>query len=432
MANVQRRGDGYWVRWKELHVIKNPDGTKKRVWKERSRTFPSREAAEQHARDVETLAAKGERWADERETATATIGAVADAYCDAAQNDRTRKWRKSMIKPVNGVKIADVVRDDEGNLVRAAEYSPGFVAFMGRDRPVVDLSIRLLEQWAATLPSSGREASTKHRRVLAVEDMWAWAYEPRNRERFPGVPEPMRLTGTDVNAPVQPAEPVIRTAAPTVADVDSMIGALRTGYTHGDAHRKVALLCRYTGIRIAQAVNLDWRDVRLEHPAGPHVILRSGRRGAKKGRTRVVPLHPALAEEMGGWGKREGRVFPSTNERWTRGEATREAMRTAWSAAGVAREKWDRPDVGEGEEGERGHGSPTHAIRAGVFTALLREGVSMDVASYLIGHATTATQAAYVPEAAPETSPLWPRLVAAAKLIPDHRGNNVRQFAANR
>jgi integrase len=412
MATVQRRGEGYMVEWYEpvtvtqaerpstgskWQPIKDPDDNVIgwRRYTHKGRTFPSREAAAQYARDVETSLARGERVARPIDESSVTVGKVVDAYVGIAANERTRKWRKSMLA--------------------------SFTEWAGVDRPIADLSANLIERYATSLPNEGRASSTRHRKVLAVETMWAWAHDPRNRTKYPGVPEPVRVTASgvdDVNAPVQAPPPVIRTAVPTIDDVDAMRAALRTGYRHGDAHKRVALITRYTGIRISQAVNLVWRDVHLDG-ANPYIVLRSRTRGAKKGRTRVIPLHAALVAEMAGWGKREGRVFEATNERWIRGEATREAFRTAWRAAKIDPAKWDVPDDDE-EEG-RGHGSPTHAIRAAVFTALLRAGVSADVASYAMGHATTATRAAYVPEASPEASPWWPALTQAIAAIPDHR-----------
>jgi integrase len=214
-----------------------------------------------------------------------------------------------------------------------------------------------------------------------------------------------------------------------MADVDRMRAEIGDGWKHGDSSARAALVCRYCGLRIAQVVNLRWRDVRLDGgAAGPYIVIHAHTRGAKKGRTRVLPLHPALAAEMAGWGVREGRVFPSTNNYWITGEAAREAMTTAWESSGVDRAVWDIPDD---EEGKRSHGSPTHGIRAAVFTTLLREGTAYDVACYAVGQATTATRAAYVPENAPEASPWWVPLVAAVAKIPDHREtDNVVTLAA--
>lgn len=415
--NITRTAAGRWeVQFKVKETVQGADGVAITKWRGKRRAFDTFEEAERFKRDAKTTAARGEVWTDKRNDAVATLGTIVDAYAAAPTNERTKAWRKAVLggKKKNGERGANT-----------------FAAFAGADLPVSGLTVKLLKDYAASLPSEGREASTKHRKVAAVEAMWTWAYDPRNRATYPGVPEPVRVTAdgvNDVNAPVQPPMAVVRIAVPEVHDVDAMIGRINNdGWEHGGSHRRVALLCRYVGLRIAQAVNLNWRDVRLDSPAGPYLVIRAGGRGAKKGSARVVPLHPALAAEMATWGVREGSVFPATNERWIRGESTREAFRVAWERAslpaddggvGMDRAKWDGTGA---DDGERGHASPTHAIRAAVLTAMLRGGVSLDVANYAIGHASGATKGAYVPEASPEASPWWPMLVKAVATIPDHR-----------
>lgn len=91
-------------------------------------------------------------------------------------------------------------------------------------------------------------------------------------------------------------------------------------------------------------------------------------------------------------------------------------FRRAWKKAGVPGERWDiPPDSGEGE---RGKGSPTHAIRRCIRSGLLREGVEEAIVLYLVGQSQGITAAAYVPENSPEQSPYWPRLVEAVRRIP--------------
>lgn len=392
MATYTKRGEKYLVRWKELHVTRAADGGEIREWKDRGRSVPTERDAKQLVAEVERLQAFGQRWEDQREVAVVSLGAVADAYNAAAADapEATRKWRRSLMR--------------------------AWVDWAGADTRASALTLSFLEAYAASLPSRGRGAATRHRRLLEVERMWRWAR--RRPDLFPGVPEPMVVTGKDAGA-VKAPPPVVRLAAPGWDDVDRMIRALRTGWRYGDVHRRIALLLRYTGLRIGQAQSLYWDDVELNHPT-PFLRVRAGRVGAKSSAGRVIPLHPALVSEMAGWGVRSGKVFdpgPQVGATWQDGEATRTAFRTAWQSAGVDRAKWDVTD-GERERGERAHGSPCHAIRACVKVGLLRAGVSDSLADYFIGHHRGATSAAYVPEAAPETSPYWSALVAAVETIP--------------
>ncbi len=153
---------------------------------------------------------------------------------------------------------------------------------------------------------------------------------------------------------------------------------------------------------------------------------RAGRRGAKSSPNRALPIHPALSREMNEWGARSGEVFKApvsdqghTDRYFTGGEATREAFRTAWAAAGVPEDRWG-VNEGELQRGERAHGSPTNAIRAGVKVHLLRCGFRESLVDYLIGHSRGSTDGAYVPQTAPTTSPLWGSLQEAIAAIPDH------------
>ena len=53
---------------------------------------------------------------------------------------------------------------------------------------------------------------------------------------------------------------------------------------------------------------------------------------------------------------------------------------------------------------------------------LLWAGIPEYVVDYFVGHSKGATAMAYVPEAAPETSPYWPHLLKAIGVIPKHVG----------
>lgn len=407
MASYVKRGERWLVRWKELFVTRQTDGTEVREWRDRGRTVPTERDAKRLVAEVEKAGrVEGVRWEDQREQAISTLGAIADGYiaAAAAAPKATQKWRRSLMKH--------------------------WIGWAGATTPSVTLSVSFLERYAAGLPTAGRAAATRHRRILEVERMWKWAR--RRPDLYPGVPEAQEITGREAGD-VKPPPPVVRLAAPTLADVDAMIANLRAGYHFGDLHRRVALFLRYTGLRLGQVLGLRWADLRLEdEAAGPYLIVRAGRVGAKASRGRAVPLHPALVAELAGWGVREGAVFAPPAARvtedgrtmrgatWEDGEATRTAFRTAWNRSGVDPAKWDVTDA-ERETGERAHGSPAHAIRAAVKVHLLRSGVAEAVANYFIGHTQGATTMAYVPEHSPETSPYWPALRDAVATLTDHR-----------
>lgn len=396
-SNITKTPQGRWrLRFKVKETVLGEDGQVRTFWKDRERTFDSKADAQDYRAGVRLAASRGERWRDQRNDAIVTLGAIAEAYKAAASAAplSSQGFRKTMMNK--------------------------WLEFAGNDTPATELSLTMLERYARSLSSEGRAAGTRHRKILAVEAMWRWAR--RRPDQFPGVPEPMEITGDDMDS-VKAPPPVVRLATPDWYDVDQMIGHIEAGARkYPQAHRRAALIMRFTGMRVAQAVGLNWEDVKLDYSkGGAYVVVRAGRRGAKGSRGRVIPLHPWLVEEMKTWGSRTGLVTaPATSvgARWGSGEATRTAVSAAWLVSGVPVEKWGLSES-EKVRGERGKGSPCHAIRACVKTELLRAGVLESTADYLIGHTKGATHAAYVPESAPETSPYWSQLVEAIGKMPN-------------
>ena len=400
MATFRKRGSGYQVLWKEPVVIRHEDGSEGRRWKQKSRTVKTRTLARKLVTEVEAAGAMGKRWEDSREKPVTLLRtavlAFTKAVVDAGAPKATQQFRSSMMGSF--LDFIDA-RDEDAP---------------GAETPVSELSLTLLEQYAESLPCVGRQTQTRYRKVLEVEKMWAWAAD--RPERFPGVPRPRRYTGGMAAADrLSPPPPVVAVAAPTWADVDKLITALKIPW-----HKRVGTLMRFTGLRASQACGLAWHDVDLDRAL---LVVRSRVRGAKASRSRVVPLSPHLVEEMGTWGEREGLVFPRRyrgkdgripTEPY-RGDALAQPFRRAWERTDVARERWDVPDP---SLGERGHGSPTHCIRRCIRTELIRSGVQEAVVLYLVGQSQGLTGAAYVPEGSPEESPYWPRLVKAVALIP--------------
>lgn len=388
MATVAKRGSAWEVRWREPRVKIDEQGREIKTWASRRRKAPTKAAAEALARQIETEAALGRNWQEERLARKATLGQAAVAYVAAAVHDpsvpdATARFRSSMIG--------------------------AFTAWAGEDMPLDRLSLALLDDYAASLPAeTTAQRRTRHRKVLAVEQLWRWAWD--RSDRYPGVPQPRRLTGRRGESDrIAPPPPAVAIAVPRWSDVDAMMGQIRTRW-----HRQAALVLRYTGIRASQVVGLRWDDVDLD--AGI-LRIRAGRAGAKLSRGRAVPLHPHLQEAMPAWTRetdRSGLIWPARDGTVRRPETLRDGLARAWKLAKVPRERWTDP--------ESGRAKPTHAIRRCVRAELIRAGVEEALALYLIGHSQGVTAAAYVPEADPESSPYWPRLVEAVDLMPRYAG----------
>lgn len=407
--NIQRTPNGRWrARKKIKRVIAGPDGPKT-VWKGVKRTFDTYDGAREWARSVERAEKAGDGWTDHRAQPQATLHRLAHDFAASAAEAGS---------PVKTVQFRDAMMGAWLTYLGGREDTDP-----PAQRPVSELSRDLLKDYAASLPGEGPAATTRYRKVLEVEHMWAWAWE-HHPERYPGLPPKRRYTAGPNDADgLRKPQPVIARAAPRWADVDAMLHCLRLGW-----HKRCALLARYTALRASQLTHLRWRDVDLDRPT---LLIRAGLAGAKRGRTRVVPLHLDLAERMRAWPRDpdEDLLFPrryrnpKSGQRRSgpyRGDALSAPFCRAWERSGVAPAKWGKPK--DPLPGDRGHRRPVHSIRACIRTELIRAGVEEAIALYLVGHSQGLTAAAYVPEADPEESPYWPRLLAAVATIPPFEG----------
>lgn len=118
----------------------------------------------------------------------------------------------------------------------------------------------------------------------------------------------------------------------------------------------VFLIC--TGVRIGEAIDLEWKDVDLK---GARVILWEGK--TKNGQRRVVHLNSRAIQCLASLPGREGRVFRRDDgEAYTQTDGIRSPIRTAWNSAcyraglpGFMREKSPGSKKGIG-----GHFQPEH------------------------------------------------------------------------
>jgi integrase len=372
---ISKRGDRFLVRYDEYVTVANGDGTTTRVRKERTNSFRTEREAKERARVIETSHARGEVFVEAQHRPVARLRDVALAYAVATKNDRTVRFRQSMMNKLLG--------------------------FTGDTATVDVLSADMLRAYAESL----RPMKTLDRYVGEVEAMWAWAH---GRE-LAGVPQPRRIVGDDVIRP----PPVWAVATPSWGDCDAMIAHL-AGW-----HGRVALVLRYTGLRASQVLTLDRSDIELTKGV---LRLRAEARGAKGfGRHRAVPLHPALVAEMRTWALPvAGLIFVSNDIRREKPGVWREdalvgPFTRAWRESKVAEVKWGAP---ENDAGGRIRARPTHAFRSAFKTELLRAEVAQVVTDLLVGHTSGATQAAYVPEGDPTASPFWKLMCEALSKVP--------------
>lgn len=357
MASIEERDKSWRVRWRDL------------AGKPRSRRCPDRKTARRLKAEVERALALGGDWAaaDSRSRTEPDVSAVVADY------------------------LADCARRLTAGTITNIRLTLGHLLdFLGPDgpAPVALISRDNLHRWHGQQLGlvDVRTAATKLSRASAF---WRWASQdsdawesivPRWRRVDPGS--------------VPPGRPI---PAPTLDEVDRAIAAAAYG---PEWTRRTFLIQRFQGLRAGQIWRLDWSDFDLD---GKRLTIRpelGKSRSEKRGRT--VPLHPELAQEMAGWGLREGLVIPLPSD--TRGRP--KTARTAWRRAGV--------EVRQ----------PFHGVRHAVATHLRVAGVAEDVVGALLGHAPTVTSAHYIDPAA-----MWPLLVDALALLPPvgvHRVSGVK------
>lgn len=131
---------------------------------------------------------------------------------------------------------------------------------------------------------------------------------------------------------------------------------------HADARMTaLLLLCGYTGLRIGEALRLDWADVDLSARA---LTVQHG----KGGKTRRVNLSGSLVAALEALAGREGPVIGGGAD----ADAARERLHWLCKRAGVVNKGF-------------------HALRHYAGTRLVREGHSLDANARHLGHASIET-----------------------------------------
>lgn len=285
--------------------------------------------------------------------------------------------------------LADVARRRRPNTVRRYAQVLELWRRWAGDVPADDvLSHHRLSEYHQHLsaPETGRHlhrrtAETVRKHVEVLELVWQWAWQRQARGDYHGIPQPDTL-GLE-----RQASP--RKRAPTWEQMDACIHAAR-GW-----QRQLYLVLRSTGLRVQQAMDLRWDDLRLDQEVPVlHVRPELGKSKQER-RGRWVPIAPVLVAELAGWGVRDGYLIPCRRQD-TREARARDADR-AWKRAGVDPAVWD--------------GCGHHAFRSGFVTGLKRLGADSEAVEFLVGHGGDSVRGRYLdPSALP--------LVDAVRLIP--------------
>ena len=350
MASIHKgRGTRWCVRWRTLDGASN-----------RSRTCPDKRTATALQREIEQAHALGREWVPESESAGAVpeLRQILSAYITERSLNRAPRTRETMGQHLDTF-LGWLTGRQSGSRLLPSVFSKSLLLSYYR-------SLATGGRWGRS-----RNLSTRRKMTMAVLAAWQWAADDEEYARFmPRPPSKLEL----------PREPGKPTVAPTFEEMDRCIAA-SSGW-----HRQLLVVLRFTGLRVQQAMFLRWSDFDLDRQMlnirGELGKSRSERQG------RIVPISEHLANEMAGWGRREGWVIKSARQRGGERERmarTRDVNR-AWARSGVRDEVWK--------------GRPHHSFRKGLVTGLKRLGADTEAAEYLVGHVLPGVRGVYVdPEA---------------------------------
>lgn len=397
MASYERRGEKWIVRWRE-------DGGSK------TRTVPDAATAKRLARDIEQAHALGRRWEPAMQAAIPDLAVIA-------------KNPEHGGEEIVGGLIDDFLTDRRRTLSAntMVQYEVGlaqFAAFLRQRNPrrrlTVDLVTReaLVAWWAELVDVRGMSVSTARLRLGAVHRMWAWGYDSDVYGETIARPRPIDMPAALFAPPVAPTweemDAFIRVAGERAKAKDDA-GALLGPYPVERAwRRKLALVLRFTGLRVDQAMRLRWDDLDLE-AAQLTVRPELGKTKAERvGRT--VPVSQHLIEHLAGWGVRSGWLIADEK---TKRHAQSDLTADIWRASGVRAAAWE--------------GHPHHAFRYGFTSGLKRLGADVEAVEYLVGHAVPGARRAYLdPEAVPlrEAVALVPPLSSGVRTLRKAEGGS--------
>jgi integrase len=362
MAWIEKRANGYRVVWRDGEGRDAP---------KQSRGAPDKRTAEALRRRIEQdLALYGRVGGGEQ--AAPPLHARLDAWLDALA---------LTVRPATASKYGDACTLFLRYLVSARGLSLDAI-------PVSALTRESLVGFQSWLRTQGRSLTTVAHRAKAIRLAWEWLRDGEDRRWLEEAPRRIATR----------RPPLARPIVPTWAEADAAV--LCTRQFRVDWVYAFALLARYTGLRRAEVIQVEWADI-----DGDVLILRGeSTKGQASGRR--LPLSPHLVAELARLPRR-GRwvVDAPPNERaaaegTARGHIDR-FLRTAWERAGVAREKW--------------HGQPCHSFRKTFQTEVEAAGVRRDVVEYLVGHQPKGTGARHYLDA---ERALWPELLEAVRRIP--------------
>lgn len=371
MANITKRGGKYLVRWRTLARDPKTGKRSERAW-----TCDTKKNAEALVRDIEAERARGRDWSAPANDPDPLITEAMKAYA----NDLKASSAKSTVtKAIYSLAhfarwLAPKHRNAKLSVLSRAllaEYYNGLDEYVPGPT-----SKRGLHRAKAPGPKPPRKYAegSRQNRVNAVLGLWRWCAD---QSEYPKCPRP------PVKFKMQPrtVEPVV---APTWVEIDALVKELQRIPSKGKPSTvlyRVAVILRYTGLRVGQALRLEWRDVRLDW--GLLTVRGELGKSKKEKAGRIIPIADGLCDEMARWeGDRAGRIVPGKASP----SSCSKGMRQAWARV-----------IARGEaRAEAVEGQPDHSFRQAFMTELKARGADDEAVKFLVGHSFDGPRDAYV------------------------------------
>lgn len=359
-ASYSRKQNGRWcVRWRSPFT-----------GSQRQHSCPDVATARRVCREVEDALCRGEDWSASRGKAGHVALLLAEYINDL---ERTRT-------PNTITRLESFAED----LVRWAKQ---------RDRkrgplPLELLTAELVTDYDRALLNRGNAVRTRRAKVGFILNAWRWGL---GREAFGDRLGPVPTI--EMPDPVDAAP-----KAPTWALCDTAIDAMQRRRNQEPFVRRVAMACRFLGLRPVQAAHL--RRDHIDTSARTLTITHDlpGTKTPQERRGRTVPYAPAFHSIALRWlaASDDHYLLPGSPAR----AFDQGAARRAWARAGVSPELWQ--------------GQPLKAFRKAFETELIAAGADYLAVERLVGHAIPGAGASYV-----DSRAFLEQTTAAVKLIPE-------------
>lgn len=274
-------------------------------------------------------------------------------------------------------------------------------------------------------------------RTVSVEDANAFAAKlteeglsPNTFNKYVGLFEMMfRVLAEEARVTVNPWAKIRRKRLNTQGRRALTVKELQTVLERATGELQTLLIIgAYSGLRLCDAVTLDWDAVDLD---GGIITLRPKKTASRTGKLVGVPIHPTLQAALSQTPPRErnGAVLPDLCAMWQANpDGVNYRIKKHFSETCKIETTVDREGSGKNRVSLVGF----HALRHTIVSQLATKGVPLEVIRGLVGHGGESMTRAYVHQSAEAARGAIGSLAALAPVLPPpkHAGASDEALAA--